>query len=848
MNTNNEQTKVDTVEPSTPQQPIRKQQQNFSLSSEFQETPTPSISMDDCSHSTFFADATLDIEEAHDIADMTPKMDGDDHDNSTHNKNKRRILSLQEKTIELPCLDESNDKTEGDTNNRPSSMVGMNINSKNSAPATVTDVTNRNKTPITRAMKNVTSNSVLNNQQDTFSSNHTNLPTYRPRAPRYPRDIPWAIALLIFIPLSFIIPFVQLPKYDVPKNPSTNIGNWAHSLSNRKTLLFNTTLTLLTSIFLLGRTLYLSTGGGDGDDARYKASTLLLVSSAFTWIPFGILAIQVYWLEAHDDDGDGELEGGSILGFVMVGLIFVMVYELFIFSYKIYDSSSTTSSNSASRSNLGNSLTMVVVGNSPLWNGRRTAFFRELASMSLDILSRSLRCQSFYRVVCALVFVQFMLVWVWHNALIRILCFAASTSNTNMDTNVGENKSTTGMVLFWRGCLITICFGGWWVCSFVRRILGLIASGGITAWFAQQSLLLEEMERMKENLEAPLSRSVGQESRNEGASIVRTKTANLTMPEAYRVDASAYSSALEFDEGIDDDYDYEDDEELYGGGGGGSRHGDSFLDASNRRGVGSNQHSGRSGSGGKEWTGGGSGGASTVKAFLISSLTVSLGSVAKCALVGGWAQLVWRMSHMLESAVLTLSTRLFLRQRRSGFQGMKIENQEGMSNEGSNDEGLWERIVELCKKVNVVEKKFVRNNSELALCHVAAYFKSYRRAANDVMALVDASGVESILIEDISSHMCSSISKLITGILTIFGAIILLYQKSGKVSDVVVCETMIISYIMCYTILFTIMEPLRASITAVYVCFAQHPQSLSQAFPLVFHRLSRISEDNNVVV
>lgn len=94
--------------------------------------------------------------------------------------------------------------------------------------------------------------------------------------------------------------------------------------------------------------------------------------------------------------------------------------------------------------------------------------------------------------------------------------------------------------------------------------------------------------------------------------------------------------------------------------------------------------------------------------------------------------------------------------------------------------------------------------------------------------------------------MCSAISKSITAILTIVSGQILLARRTGEVSDVVICETMIISYIMCYTILFTIMEPLRASIAAVYVCFAQHPQSLSQAFPLVYQRLSRISEDNNM--
>jgi len=136
---------------------------------------------------------------------------------------------------------------------------------------------------------------------------------------------------------------------------------------------------------------------------------------------------------------------------------------------------------------------------------------------------------------------------------------------------------------------------------------------------------------------------------------------------------------------------------------------------------------------------------------------------------------------------------------------------------------LWrERLGNAYVRINVAARIFVRNNSELALCHVAAYFKSYRRAANDVMDLLDASGVETVLHQDLSSHMCSAISKSIIAILTVFSAQILLYRRSHGDSDVVICETMIISYIMCYTILFTVMEPLRASITAVYVCFARH--------------------------
>ena len=54
-------------------------------------------------------------------------------------------------------------------------------------------------------------------------------------------------------------------------------------------------------------------------------------------------------------------------------------------------------------------------------------------------------------------------------------------------------------------------------------------------------------------------------------------------------------------------------------------------------------------------------------------------------------------------------------------------------------------------------------------------------------------------------------------------------------------ETMLLAYVICYTILFTVLEPLRAAIKAVYVCFAETPVSLSRAFPLIYQRLSRIS-------
>jgi len=376
----------------------------------------------------FFADATLDLEEAHGMADMTPDVSSqrkmsdmagggggdDDARNQPAMIGGRRADSLKS-LLELPSLTEQQQQKH---HNRHHDNDNASSPRKN------------------RSMKQVTSNSI-NNTENNASSNPSNLPTYRPRAPRYPRDVGWTVAFALYIPLTLILP-LHLPHHNLPPSNTTdnddtnqqlltssNIENWTKSLSRRTPLLFNTTSILLLSILFLARTLYLSRGGGDGDDARYRASTLLLVASSLTWIPFGILGLQVYWLEAHDDDGDGKLEGKGLLGSLTLGLFGVALWELFVFSNWIYDSSGTISSSDNTMNNHHHARgggrehysptsirARMLMGNTSnrLWNGRKMAFFRELASTSLDILSRSLRCQSFYRVVCGLVAVQFVLV------------------------------------------------------------------------------------------------------------------------------------------------------------------------------------------------------------------------------------------------------------------------------------------------------------------------------------------------------------------------------------------------------------------------------------------------------
>mmetsp|Transcript_18251 Transcript_18251/g.26634 ORF Transcript_18251/g.26634 Transcript_18251/m.26634 type:complete len:97 (+) Transcript_18251:83-373(+) len=90
--------------------------------------------------------------------------------------------------------------------------------------------------------------------------------------------------------------------------------------------------------------------------------------------------------------------------------------------------------------------------------------------------------------------------------------------------------------------------------------------------------------------------------------------------------------------------------------------------------------------------------------------------------------------------------------------------------------------------------------------------------------------------------MCSSVAKSISGIIVIFIG----QSLPNSTNDhMVIGEIMILAFIMCYTLTYTMIEPLQASIRAVYICFAQNQQSLSQAFPLVYHRLNRMSSDRN---
>lgn len=96
--------------------------------------------------------------------------------------------------------------------------------------------------------------------------------------------------------------------------------------------------------------------------------------------------------------------------------------------------------------------------------------------------------------------------------------------------------------------------------------------------------------------------------------------------------------------------------------------------------------------------------------------------------------------------------------------------------------------------------------------------------------------------------MCACVGGAVSGIIVLFTGIVLLHQRKKvddpPISDGEVVINMIAAYVFSYTLLFTVMEPLRAAIKATYVSFAQHPESLSRAFPIIYHRLNRLAEAN----
>ena len=593
--------------------------------------------------------------------------------------------------------------------------------------------------------------------------------------------------------------------------------------------------------------LYLHPGGGDGEDRRHTnvTRTLLLSAHLSVWmnplmgfmiwwwlpearemivVPFGLMVRDVWWRTTGSSS--------SVIRIIRMP---------------------TTSSFRRNRGGGQQSQQQYGqrgggggggVGTSASSSHDRRTFFRALACAALDILSRSLRRKSFVRVASLLLLVQFILVSIWWGALSVIL-------------SVEIFREDGVLTKFMHGVWLTAALvAGKWATGTVARLLGFVASGGVASWFAQQSVVIEEMrlreleeqqqqQQQQQELEMVTvdnnNNDQGENNQNDNtnnpnnesssddynANRAAARAARHAMPEAYRIAAaSAYSSSMQFDDdGLDDDYDDDDDDGF-----------DFDIPRGGTNPSSSSSHPSSSSS------------SSTVMSFLRAGCTFSFGSVAQCGLVGGLAQILWSIVRNIDAAGFFLQRRF---SNSSAMRRMDISiNAAGSSTSTSafpTNARQWKQTLAYWwRRLDVAIRSFVRSHSDLAMSHVAAYYKTYQRAANDVAALIETSGVESIIHDDITTQMCAALGHVISGsIVIVFGTLLATHRNTfaaEPLSDYSLFEILLASYILCYSITFTALEPLRAAIKAVYVCFAEHPLSLGQAFPLIFQRLSRISE------
>ena len=604
--------------------------------------------------SPFFADITLDLAEAHDIAE-TPEPTLKQGVNTDALKEIPRMPSIPDSPPHTAVDDEPSSASSAA--HQAQGHAASATSPVSPAGASLDESFDDSK-PLSAISSGYVANDSGNNASGRIGMSYDHRPRLTPSLRRWPRDVQWAVAFCIVVPLCLLMPMIFAPHK--PKG-GTGTETWLATAPAPRLATLHTLMWGYGASLILSRLLYRTMGGGDGDDARHIASQVLLVSAPISVSVYVMLVVVMYFLLPH------------ALLYLLIPLWY-LARDLFLFrSWKM---NATTP-------------------------GGRQAFFQALTCMTLDILSRSLRRSSFYRIVSLLVIVQLLVIGWWRWALLAAL------------------RSHSWIWIF------MAILGGKWATGTVARLLTLIAAGGIQSWFAQQELLVREMEggasrdvevedAQEEMIEfAPLGKNTNGGHSGGYANVYDEDLDDIQ--EAYRtVDASIYKSSLVPDEGIDDDFEDEVDEEDV------AVHPRSRLRFFSSRFTQEQQQG------------------SSVKYFLFLGLTQSFGSVAKCGLLGGFAQFVWSQLRKIDTA-------------RATFRSMSIGREP--------DEGtLWNKIM---LQANILARDFVRNNSDMAMSHVAAFSKPYHRAAQDVAILIDESGMsEAIRLEHCPSKVCTDFSLL----------------------------------------------------------------------------------------
>ena len=294
----------------------------------------------------------------------------------------------------------------------------------------------------------------------------------------------------------------------------------------------------------------------------------------------------------------------------------------------------------------------------------RIIFFHALASTALEILTRSLHRAAIYRLVLFALVTQFTLIVLWRSSILAALSISGPSGFIMVSMSI---------------------LGGLWGSNIVSKILGLIASGGVSSWLMKQAILSEKATKDQINED------------NTEMNLSLEEFSNPFNP------SSPYRPIQLFD-GSDDEVD--DDNDF-------------IIPVKLRENFSSANIPG------------------PLKPVLISTFTISFGSVCMCAFFGS-------LTNLTETLSLTLD--LILTPRTGGletsFQGMTINGSEPARH--------------MVSTVQKYLKVFFYNYSDIGLPHVAMYFKSYRRSSKDVSDMIEGSGVRNAMYDDLTSTLCSS--------------------------------------------------------------------------------------------
>jgi hypothetical protein len=519
------------------------------------------------------------------------------------------------------------------------------------------------------------------------------LPYQRPsRPPRRPRDVSWMATAILIIPTGLILPHIYYHRHNANNTNNTSNDNndttssllsssWsdmASSNSAHSTILLSTLSALAISLIVL-RLLYSHPGGLDGDNYRYKAITrlLLLANHCCLWLHVLQIILIYHYLS-------------NVRSAILLPIALVIRDTLRKLSLP---SSRTTAAHYRQQQQQFPQQQQSTAVTSVTTYHDRITFFRALAVSSLDVLSRSLRRTSFVRTLSILLLVQFACTYLWYSAIRTVL--SSSESITTTTTTV----ATKLIYITW---LLLVLLAGYWVTSIVCHLLGYVSAGGVSAWFRGQQVLI--MERLKQQQQQQQEKrddttTINAEGMNEGQTVWQdddNAEDDYDDDNAYQTaDASAYATLSDFDEGLDDEYD--DDEDPAEG-----HHHHPQQQYINKD--------------------------ETVKSFLLVGCTIGFGSVAQCGLLGGVAQI---LSTLIRTLDITLPPP-------DEFRGMEVSST--VLNDATTAQRLQSIVSNRWKKIDNAIRNFVRSHSDIAMSHVAAYFKSYQRAANDVATLIEISG------------------------------------------------------------------------------------------------------------